>query len=340
MTLGKPRITPLRLVVAVVVLLGVTALILYRIPSNQYILVPDTAHPLTGLVRVQGSHPPKDGGTIYYVDVFERQARELEVLFPSLNPHSTFVPASEIVPPGTTDRAVVQAEVRQMALSQRIAAAVALRKLGYHVVTKPNGVLIDAVDSNVPAAKKLEPTDVILAADGTPTPTPSALRARMSHVNPGDSVTLKVLRGTKTHTFRIRTVSTEQQPQQALIGIEVEQGATIKLPIKVSIDLGAVGGPSAGLAFALEVMEKLGKDVTHGHQVVATGEMNLDGTISPIGGVEQKTWGARQAGADVFLVPAGDNAKVAKRYAGPLRIIPVRTFAQALHALATLPPAQ
>jgi PDZ domain-containing protein len=87
-------------------------------------------------------------------------------------------------------------------------------------------------------------------------------------------------------------------------------------------------------------MQKLGHNVLHGHRVAATGEMELNGAVGPIGGVKQKTFGVREAGADVFLVPAGDNARVARRYAGPLRIIPIRTFNQALHALATLPPAQ
>jgi PDZ domain-containing protein len=87
-------------------------------------------------------------------------------------------------------------------------------------------------------------------------------------------------------------------------------------------------------------MQKLGHNVLHGHRVAATGEMELNGAVAPIGGVEQKTYGVRQAGADVFLVPAGANAQTARRYAGPLRIIPVSTFRQALQALATLPRAR
>ncbi len=116
-----------------------------------------------------------------------------------------------------------------------------------------------------------------------------------------------------------------------------DQSATIKLPIRVAIDTGDVGGPSAGLAFALELMQKLGRNVLHGHRVAATGEIELNGAVSPIGGIKQKTYGARKAGVDVFLVPAGQNARDARRYAGPVRIIPVRSLDQALHALATLP---
>jgi PDZ domain-containing protein len=106
----------------------------------------------------------------------------------------------------------------------------------------------------------------------------------------------------------------------------------------VRIDAGNVGGPSAGLAFALEVMEELGRDVVHGHRVAATGEIFADGSVGPIGGIKQKTIGARQAHVDAFLVPAGDNARDAKKHAAGLRILPVENFSQALRALATLGP--
>ena len=99
-----------------------------------------------------------------------------------------------------------------------------------------------------------------------------------------------------------------------------------------------MGGPSAGLAFALDLMEKLGRDVDRGYRVAATGQLDPDGTVEPIGGVKQKTIGARRAHVDVFLVPAGENAREARRYAHGLRIIPVESFRQALRALATLPP--
>jgi PDZ domain-containing protein len=324
----------------IVLLLLVTVVILYRLPSDKYILLPDTAHPVAPFVHVEGAKPEAGGGKIYFVDVIERPARELEALFPWLHPHASFLPTSEVVPPGATSQAVVAADLREMTTSQQIGAAVALRHLGYHVVVHPNGVLVNVLDLGTPASEKLQPADVIQAVDGSPTPTVAKLRSRLSRVRPGQAVLLRILRGAKTLSFRVRTVAIRQDPQRALIGFEPAQSAKIKLPIRVSINLPRVGGPSAGLAFALEVMQRLGRNVTHGHRVAATGEMELDGTVAPIGGVKQKTFGVRQSGADVFLVPAGDNARVARRFAGGLRIIPVRSFSQALRALATLPHAQ
>jgi PDZ domain-containing protein len=105
----------------------------------------------------------------------------------------------------------------------------------------------------------------------------------------------------------------------------------------VRINTGDVGGPSAGLAFALDLLEELGRNVDRGYKVAASGELGLDGRIGGVGGIKQKTIGARRAGAEVFLVP-GDNAGEARRHAGGLRVIPVQSFRQALHALATLEP--
>jgi Lon-like protease len=84
------------------------------------------------------------------------------------------------------------------------------------------------------------------------------------------------------------------------------------------------------------VLEELGRNVGRGHRIAATGEIFLNGDVGPIGGIKQKTIGARKAGVDAFLVPAGENARDARKYAHGLRIIPVQSFQQALHALSKL----
>ena len=289
-------------------------------------------------MRVQGGHNPKGPGGIYFVDVFERRASLLESLFPWLRSGSTLEPAARIVPPGVSDAAVRRADLQEMSISQRVAAAVALRTLGYHVVAKPNGVIVDAVEIGSHAAGKLQPADVIVAVNGAATPTIASLRAQLARVHPGATVTLGIRRSSGSVTFSVQTIADPQNPARAIVGFQPAQAAAIKLPLRVQIESGDIGGPSAGLAFALNVMEELGRNVDRGYRVAATGEMLLDGTVAPIGGVKQKTIGAREAKADVFLVPAGDNATEARHYAHGLRIIAVKSFQQALHALATLPP--
>ena len=335
----RRHLTPWRAVGAVVVLLLLTVLILVRIPSGQYILLPDVAHPVAPLVKVEGARTPRGAGSIYFLDVIEKKASMFEKLFPWIHSDATFEPANNVVPPCSTDRQAIQAQLQEMAFSQRVAATVALRRLGYHVVVHPTGVVVSQLIAGTNAPCKLQPMDIIVAVNGTPTPTTAVLHGVLERVKPGAVVSLRVRRGRLLLTVRVKTIDVGSG--QALVGFAPEQAATFKLPIRVSIDAGNVGGPSAGLAFALEVMQKLGRNVTHGYKVAATGEMELDGTVAPIGGVRQKVVDAHKADVDVLLVPAGENAKTARHYASKqLRVIPVHSFGQALRALATLPKAQ
>jgi Lon-like protease len=327
----------MKIVGTLAVLVVAAAIVLYLVPSNDYLLLPDPAHPVAPLVHVQGGHDPKPPGGVYFVDVFERRASIFETLFPSIHEGATVVPARLIVPPGVSDQAARQAGLREMSISQRVAAAVALRQLGYRVVARPSGVVVAAIGEGSHAVGKLEPADVIVSVGGAPTPTIADLREQLAKLRPGESVTLGILRGDKKLTLRVKTTADPLDKHRAIVGFAPEQAAKITLPIKVQIDAGNVGGPSAGLAFALEVMEELGRNVDRGYTVAATGQMNLDGSVSPIGGVRQKMFGVRAAHVDVFLVPAGDNAAVARRYAGRVRVIAVKSFPQALRALATLP---
>jgi PDZ domain-containing protein len=223
-----------------------------------------------------------------------------------------------------------------MQRSEQVAAVVALRELGYEVEATPRGVLVTSVSSDVPAAKVLQPGDVIVTVDGVRVRTPTQLRARIGRREPGDELALTVRRGPKRIETRVRTIGSPDDPSRAIVGILVEQDAKIELPFEVDIDLGRVGGPSAGLPFALEIARQLGRDVTKGCRIAATGALALDGTVIPIGGVKQKTIGAERADVDYFVVPAGDNAEDAQQEADEVEVVPVESFQQALQRLATV----
>jgi PDZ domain-containing protein len=317
--------------------LAVVALALWVLPSNEYILLPDTAHPVAPLVTVSGGHDPKHGG-VYFVDVLERKATLLERMFGGLHEGADLYPASAINGPGVNDSEQQQIALEDMQRSQNIAAAVALKALGRHVDLTPSGALVAAVGPGTPAVGKLRQDDVIVGINGTPVTSRDGVFAAMSKVKIGNTVTVAIRRAGKRLVEKVKTVSSGGAHPRALMGIGVTPAYDIRLPIRVKINARGVGGPSAGLAFALDLMEELGGNVLHGHKIAATGEIFLDGSVGPIGGIKQKVIGARRAGVDAFLVPAGDNAKEARKYAHGLRIIAVENFQQALHALATLPP--
>ena len=327
---------PLRLVALGVALALIAVGAAWLYPADSYLLLPDSAKPLAPLVKVVGEkpHPP---GEIMYVDVIVRQASVLEELLPFTRPDGAdLVPEQAIVPAGSSYQERRRQNLRQMSRSQKIAAAVALRELGYKVTAKPEGALIVAVAPDSPAEGKIEATEVIVGVDGKPVKTPDDLRRLIAKHQPGEKVKLAVRAGGATRDVEVGTIESPAEKGRPIIGVQVEQSAAISLPLDVDIDLGGVGGPSAGLAFALDIAEELRGNVDRGLKVAATGEIELDGTVAPIGGVKQKVIGARRSGADVFLVPAGDNAEEARRHAGDLRVIPVESFRQALHALATL----
>jgi PDZ domain-containing protein len=316
-------------------LLSVAFVVLWLVPSNSYIFLPDRAHPVDPLVSVQGGHKPRDGG-IYFVDIFVRKASLIERLWPGIHEGAQLVPQSALLPPGVSDKQRQLEDQRAMTRSQSIAAAVALRAAGYHVKATPTGALIQQVAADAPAAGKLLATDVVVAAEGKPVRTPGDLRRIVGRLRPGSTIRLSVRRGPSLVQVDVRTIPDPHRGGRSIIGVFVEQAASIKLPLKVKIDAGDVGGPSAGLAFALDVLEQLGKDIDHGRRIAATGQLELDGSVTAVGGLKQKTIGVRRSGIHVFLVPAGENADDARRYANGVRIVPVNSFRQALRLLATI----
>jgi PDZ domain-containing protein len=328
---------PVHLLVAGLVALAVAVVILLTSSSNEYLLVPDRAHPLAQLVNVPGAKPTDQLGGIYYVDVLERKASLLERLFPGLREGATLVQHDALTPPGVTDSQRLEADRLDMRLSQQIASAVALRALGYDVRITENGVRVALVYGQTHAAGKLRPDDVIIAADHKRVRSTLDLHEIIARRKVGDVVPVTFLRNGVKHTVDITTSADPFDDTRAVIGFQPQPSLDLHVPFQIKFDLGDVGGPSAGLAFALEILEERGRDVDHGYKVAATGVIAPDGTIGPIGGVKQKVIGARQAHVDVFLVPAGDNYREARKYAHGLRIVPVKSFQQALRALATLP---
>jgi PDZ domain-containing protein len=329
--------SPLRLAVAGVIAVVIALVILLTTSSNEYLLVPDQAHPLKNLVHVPHAKPADTRGGIYYVDVLERKASLLERLFPGLRDGSTLVQHDELTPPGVTDRQRFEADRLDMRLSQQVATAVALRSLGYNVRIKENGVRVALVYGQTHAAAKIRPDDVIVSADHKPVRSTLELHEIIARHKVGDLVPIVFVRDGVRHSVTIKTSADPFDDTRAIIGFQPQPALDLRVPFQIQFDLGNVGGPSAGLAFALQILEEQGRDVDHGLKVAATGVIAPDGEIGAIGAIQQKTIGARRAHVDVFLVPAGDNYRDARKYAHGLRIIPVKTFQQALRALATLP---
>ena len=315
----------------------ITAGVLYVAPSDRYIFLPDNPRPLDPRVEVEGEKPDPNGGGIHYVAVDVRKASILEKLFPGLYDGATLEPVSNVLAEGEDEGAHRRCELAAMRRSQEYATAVALRAMDYKIMTRPLGVSVEGTFPGYPAAGKLRGCDWIRAIDGRPVRRSEDVTRVLGRKKPGDRVRMTIERDGKRQDVVLRTSKDPRDSNRSFVGISVtDVFDVLRMPVDVNIDLGRVGGPSAGLAFALDLVEELGRDVDRGYRVAATGEIFLDGSVGRVGGIKQKTIGARRSGMDVFVVP-GDNAAEARKYADGLRIVPVDSFQQALRALATLP---
>jgi Lon-like protease len=310
----------------------VTGLALSMIPSDHYIVLPDRARPTDPLVRIPGEES-QDEEDVYMVDVRIGRASLFERLFPWTKEGADLLPERVVNPAGVSDRQRRQSSLNDMSRSQLIAITVALRELGREVDVNESGAEIVLVQPDSPADGVLEVGDVIVEAEGQEVESIRGLQRALSDVEPGQDVELTVQRGDERVQVTSGTQAAPDDPDRAVMGVQVQDALDFEFPVDIEIDAGNIGGPSAGLAFALDIMDELGDDIDRGRKIVATGELTLDGEVLPIGGVKQKAIGAREAGADIFLVPDA-NLEDARKATDDLEIIPVSNIQEALSVLA------
>jgi Lon-like protease len=233
--------------------------------------------------------------------------------------------------------------IADMASSQLIAKKLALGLTGHKVATLPGAVVL-AVTDGYPASPVLRQNDVITAIDGHPVTSFADISNRMAKHKPGDTVSITFQRGSETRTVQVRAARDDQG--RAVLGVRLFP--RYSFPVKITIDTSDIGGPSAGLAMTLALIDELTPgNLTGGDKVAVTGTIASDGTVGEIGGIEQKAVAARAAHAQVFLVPKCSSSDPApyytdcqnqlraakKRVGGSVKVIAVGTLNEALAAL-------
>jgi PDZ domain-containing protein len=246
-----------------------------------------------------------------------------------LSPHDAVVPSSEIFTPGDTPQQVAQVDTEEMANSQQTATAAALcqLKIGFKTIDT-----VQATIKGMPAASVLRPGDVITAVDGTPVNCRADAGTLIKERKPGAPVQLTILRHGRIIPVRLTAVDVQGEPE---IGVYLVE--SFAFPFSVTISVGNIGGPSAGLMFALGLIDRITPDnLTGGRFIAGTGEIEANGTVEPIGGIQQKMAGARAAGATIFLTPAANCADTAGAVPAGMRLIEVSSLAGAIAALDAL----
>jgi PDZ domain-containing protein len=246
-----------------------------------------------------------------------------------VSPHDAVVPQAEVFGTGQTQQQVQQQDTTQMTTSQLTATAAALTELKIPYRTQAQVV---STEQKMPAAGVLKPGDVITAVNGQPV-TLNGLSARISAVGTGHRLQLTLSRGGKIlHLALTVAKGTHGRPA---IGVLVQPKYTF--PFNVNISVGNIGGPSAGLMFALGIIDKLGSvNLTGGRFIAGTGEIMPNGAVIPIGGIQQKMAGARAQGATVFLSPAANCPDAVGAVPAGMRLVKVSTLSGAVSALEAL----
>jgi PDZ domain-containing protein len=313
------------------------------IPLPYYILSPGTSRPTETLISVTGAETFENSGEVDFLTVSLRKATPVELFAAWVNPDLDVTPEEKILGKQTVDENR-ELNIRLMADSKDAAQYQALNRLGYAIESKGTGAVVASVVDGGPSAGLLVPGDVITRINDQEISYSQQLISVVSASAPGATLSLSVepfdelISGARpARDVQVVLGARTGDPSKGFLGVSTfTRDLSFNFPVQVSIDSGRVGGPSAGLAFTLGILDVMTPgSLTGGLRISSTGTMSLDGSVGPVGGVHQKVMASRRAGIDLMFVPASE-IEEARRFAGDLRVEPVETLDQALEILTTL----
>jgi Lon-like protease len=261
----------------------------------------------------------------------DRSVTLLQVIQGWLDRSSAAVPLDEVFPAGQT-RQQNDAENRaEMTSSQESATAAALSTLGIDV---PTTLVVAGVEPSAPAATVLKSGDVIQSVNGTAVTDLDVLRQALAAAGPGEEVTVRIKRRDDVSTVTTRTI-TSKDSGRPVLGVYIDP--RFSFPFSVKIQIEDIGGPSAGMMFALGIIDTLTPgDLTGGQKIAGTGTIDAEGFVGPIGGIRQKLVGAQRAGARYFLAPAANCTEVRTHVPGGLHVVKVSDLDEARDAVVAI----
>ena len=320
-------------------LLAIIVLVAAR-PVPYLALRPGSARsvePLITLSAVKGEAKPTDEAPtsdLLFVTVSVRQPAGIEALWYARDRTNDVVP-EKVVNGSQSQEQNRTFNLQLMTDSKDKAAKVALERAGYTVKLTTTGAVVTDLDPSYPVAKVLQPSDTIVAADGKRVTKADDLVAAIAAHRPGQKIALTVDRLSPAGRVTVQAeLAKNPKTGKAQLGVSLESRPKYDFPVKVDIDSGQVGGPSAGLAFTLALIDRLTPgDLTGKRPVAVTGTIELDGSVGPVGGVVQKTEAAYRAGAKLFIVPTDEYADAKKAARGRLQVRQVTDVDQALKIL-------
>lgn len=278
-------------------------------------------------------------GNLYQLTVRRDEASALIYLWSFIDDSIDLYPREMILPNGVTREELNQISIQNMKTSENVAIAVALEYLDFNVSTKGEGVLVVGVLEGSPVEGKLKKGDKIFSINNKEISSASEFIATLREFEIGEFIKIGLYREfdgdeqfLEIETKLIEHVDYEDEPMVGFLATTINE--KFDFPFLIDIKTGNVGGPSAGLMMALNVYNNLiPEDITNSMVIAGTGTIEVDGSVGPVGGIKQKVISAKNAGAELILVPMA-NFEEAKPLATDFtKIVAVESFEEALKVI-------
>lgn len=330
-----------------IIYLAITVLIAFFLSTYQlpyFIYKPGSADPLDPVVEVVDGYQSK--GNMHLVTVSGGRATPVQYVWAKLSSYHEIQPIEDVIPEGVSNKEYRHAQLQMMENSQESSTVVAYEAANKDITIEYNGVYVVSVRKDMPAEGKLEMGDRITGIDGGEIREADDLIQYVDDKQSGDEITMEVHRDEKQIDVTLTLGTYAELDNKVGMGIELVTNRHVKVNPEVHFSSGNIGGPSAGLMFALEIYDQLvQEDLTKGYQIIGTGALDYEGNVLSIGGIDKKVVAADRAGCDIFFAPhedgaEGSNYEVAKKTAADIqtkmKIVPVDTFEDALIYLQNL----
>lgn len=321
---------------------GIAVAVAWPIKVPYYTLSPGPLYDTSDFVFVVGDEARYEvDGEMFFLTVALSEANVFEYAAGLLNPKVEVAPRQTIRPTGVSPEDLRRENLARMEQSKTDATFVALTRLGYEPTYTGTGALVFETVPESAADGVLVTDDVIIAIDGTEVAFRSDVIDALADKEIGDAVTLTVQRAVQG-SDDIEVIDVDivlgfhpDDPDRPMVGVLLDNNPPIiEFPVEVDTDTQNIGGPSAGMMFTLEIMNQLTEqDLTGGRRIAGTGTIARDGTVGGIGGVQQKVYGAIDAGTAVVLVPASNYEDALVAAGDDIEVVRVETIDDALDYL-------
>jgi len=326
--------------VATFLAIGLVVMLLWPVKVPYVALSPGPVERVPDLITVDGAETYPPTGDLYLLTVGLRDVNVFEYIEAQFDEEVDLVDRERVRPRGVSQEEQKRTNLEAMDGSIEAAMFVALSRLGYDVGFEGDGVVVLDIVEGSPSDGVLEEGDIVSEVEGTPVEITDEAAAIIRSFEIGDTITLSIVRDDRPMDVEITLAPHPDLEGEPMVGVLLDTiNLTLSVPIEVEVDSRNIGGPSAGMMYAVSLMDLLTpEDLTKGHRIAGTGTISFDETVGAIGGVRQKVYAARAVGAEIVFVPESNYEDALTAAGDDILIVPVTTLQDVLDFLEALQP--